>query len=134
MLARLSGARPTVLHPATAGRASQYQATQGIHYDSLKAGAFLTEEELDVLRWGHSAKVTVPKRFSPNGAHTDTYRKSTAMECLVRISVQSDTHKRCCDVMVTTSLGFKADPVQVAYLYLTSPSRLHQLMVELRLA
>ena len=37
-----------------------------------------------MLRWGHSAKVTVPRRFSGNGVHTDTYRKSTALECLVR--------------------------------------------------
>ena len=93
--ARRPGTCTAVLMPIPmhTNSSSHHQATQGIHYDFLKAGDFLTEEELDVLRWGHSAKVTVPKRFSPNGAHTDTYRKSTAIECLVRSNLLCST---CC--------------------------------------
>lgn len=50
----------------------------------LHAGDFLTDEERDVLRWGGNAKVTVPQRFSKSGAHAVTYKRATALECLVR--------------------------------------------------
>ncbi len=49
----------------------------------LHAGDFLTDEERDVLRWGGNAKVTVPPRFSKSGSHGVTYKRATALECLV---------------------------------------------------
>ena len=72
-------------------------------YELLRAGAYLTDDERDVLRWGRNAKVTVPKRFGSAGPHADKYRAATAVECLV------------------------------GYLYLTDARRLHALMAYLGL-
>jgi len=37
-----------------------------------------------VLAWGRNARVTVPPRFKASGSHAVTYKRATAVECLVR--------------------------------------------------
>ncbi|KAK9814920.1 hypothetical protein WJX73_002089 [Symbiochloris irregularis] len=56
---------------------------QGLHYQTLRATDFLTEQEQSVLRWGRNANVKVPKRFHQSGLHGQTYKEATAIECLV---------------------------------------------------
>ena len=46
----------------------------------LLSSPLLTADEREVLRWGHNAKVVAPKRLK----HVDTYKRATALECLVR--------------------------------------------------
>ncbi|KAK9846419.1 hypothetical protein WJX81_003426 [Elliptochloris bilobata] len=84
------------------GVASQVRAeTQESYYELLKAGAFLSEAEAEVLAWGRNARVNVPPRFKASGSHAISYKRATAVECLV------------------------------GYLYLTDAPRLHQLMLHL---
>ncbi len=52
-------------------------------YTVLMEDSFLTEEELEVLRWGKNATGTSPKRLSQNGLSKEIYRSATAIECLV---------------------------------------------------
>ena len=57
---------------------------QAIIYEILQSGQFLTGAEREILRWGHNAKVVVPKRFHASGKHINIYKQATAVECLVR--------------------------------------------------
>lgn len=78
---------------------------QEVFFQKLVDSADLSEEELDVLRWGRNATGVVPKRIAAGGQlKRDTYRSATALECLVGL------------------------------LYLTDAGRLHELMVHLGLA
>ena len=58
---------------------------QAAAVEQLTAGAFLTEAERDVLRWGRNAKVrAIPKRLTGGGEATaGLYRAATALEVLV---------------------------------------------------
>lgn len=77
---------------------------QEVYYGVLHAGDFLTDEERDVLRWGGNAKVTVPQRFSKSGAHAVTYKRATALECLVGWVYLTDA-KRLHELMCHLGLG-----------------------------
>lgn len=37
-----------------------------------------------MLAWGRNARVTVPPRFKASGSHAVSYKRATAVECLVR--------------------------------------------------
>jgi 23S rRNA maturation mini-RNase III len=52
--------------------------------NALLEGAFLTDAERVVLKWGRNASGTLPKRL--DGMRRDVYRAATAVECLVGIS------------------------------------------------
>lgn len=58
---------------------------QAAAVEQLSAGAFLSEAERDILRWGRNAKVkAIPKRLTGGGAATaGVYRSATALEVLV---------------------------------------------------
>ena len=56
---------------------------QGVIYETLRGGEFLTDAEQEVLRWGKNANVKVPKRFHQSGIHGQIYKEATAIECLV---------------------------------------------------
>ena len=60
---------------------------QAVLYEVLVSGPLLSEDEREVLRWGHNARVgqNAPKRLN-QGKQLDTYKKATALECLVRSS------------------------------------------------
>ncbi len=66
----------TLITPCTAWQES--------YYELLRAGSFLSADETDVLAWGRNARVTVPPRFKASGSHAVTYKRATAVECLVR--------------------------------------------------
>ena len=83
--------------------ASVRAEAQGAAYAALVAGAFLTPEERDVLRWGRNATGTTPKRMGRAAVTRETYREATAVECLA------------------------------GFLYLTDAARLHALMAEVGL-
>jgi len=53
-------------------------------YEVLVSGPLLSEDEREVLRWGHNARVgqNTPKRLM-QGKQLDIYKKATALECLV---------------------------------------------------
>ncbi len=36
---------------------------QSTFYEVLKSGTFLTEPEREIMRWGHNARTSIPKRF-----------------------------------------------------------------------
>ena len=65
--------------------ASVRAEAQAAAVEQLTAGAFLTEGERDILRWGRNAKVkAIPKRLTGGGAATaGVYRAATALEVLV---------------------------------------------------
>ncbi len=73
------------------------RARQESYYELLRAGSFLSEEETDVLAWGRNARVTVPPRFKASGSHAVTYKRATAVECLVRAlaATQGRGERRC---------------------------------------
>ena len=58
---------------------------QAAAVEQLTAGAFLTDAERDVLRWGKNAKVrAIPKRLTGGGEATaGLYRAATSLEVLV---------------------------------------------------
>jgi len=57
---------------------------QAMLYEVLVSGPLLSEDEREVLRWGHNARVgqNTPKRLM-QGKQLDIYKKATALECLV---------------------------------------------------
>ena len=57
---------------------------QESYYELLTSGGFLSGEEAEVLAWGRNARVTVPPRFKASGSHAISYKRATAVECLVR--------------------------------------------------
>lgn len=85
------------------------ETVQEVYYGVLHAGDFLTAEERDVLRWGGNAKVTVPPRFSKSGSHAVTYKRATALECLVSCGLHHARVGLVADVMASlTSCSFKS--------------------------
>jgi len=60
----------------------------------LENSKFLSDEELNILRWGKNATGILPKRFNHGSGSREIYRNATAIECLV-----SDS---CIDVGKTT--------------------------------
>ena len=60
------------------------QVLQAVLYEVLVSGPLLSDDEREVLRWGHNARVgqNAPKRLT-QGKQLDTYKKATALECLV---------------------------------------------------
>ncbi len=57
---------------------------QESYYEMLRAGDFMSAEEVEVLAWGRNARVNVPPRFKNSGSHSVSYKRATAIECLVR--------------------------------------------------
>ena len=59
---------------------------QAAFYDLLMSNQLLSQQELEVLRWGSNANVAhrAPKRLSASDSkRVGTYKKATALECLV---------------------------------------------------
>uniref|UniRef100_A0A1D1ZXX7 RNase III domain-containing protein n=1 Tax=Auxenochlorella protothecoides TaxID=3075 RepID=A0A1D1ZXX7_AUXPR len=67
-------------------------------YDELVAGALLTDREREVLRWGSNASGTVPRRVAGGKLDRLTYRKATALECLVGF-LHTSQPERCLEVL-----------------------------------
>ena len=76
--------RLTYHHVPRPASALTVRGSQESYYELLKSGGFLSEEEAEVLAWGRNARVTVPPRFKASGSHAVSYKRATAMECLVR--------------------------------------------------
>ncbi len=79
---------------------------QAASAEQLAAGAFLTAEERDVLRWGRNARVrAIPKRLTGGGEATaGVYRDATALEVLVGWLYVTDP-PRLGDLMAYLGLG-----------------------------
>jgi len=70
-----------------------------MYFEVLVCGPLLSEDEREVLKWGHNAKVghNAPKRLT-HGKQLDTYKKATALECLVSFPCSLRSRQSSCSV------------------------------------
>ena len=88
---------------------SAHGGLQESYYELLKSGGFLSEEEAEVLAWGRNARVTVPPRFKASGSHAVSYKRATAVECLVR---PWRSRRASCPPRICVGLGCYLSPAR----------------------
>lgn len=76
------------------------------------SGPLLSDDEREVLRWGHNARVgqNAPKRLT-QGKQLDTYKKATALECLVSCVLQNSSAPCLLSVHVSPAHYFDAQGI-----------------------